>query len=200
MKENVGKTGKRRLLRRTDIPLYIMAAPAVIVLLVFCYLPMAGLIMAFQDYNVVKGILGSELVGLKNFEFLFSTTDAFVITRNTVLYNLAFIVVNLILSVALALMLSELRSRRMAKTFQTIYMVPYFLSWAVVAILVSAFLDRANGFVNQMIRSGGGDGLINWYQRPEIWPFLLVFVNAWKGIGYQTVLYLAVISGISGDY
>ena len=200
MKENVGKTGKRRLLRRTDIPLYIMAAPAVIVLLVFCYLPMAGLIMAFQDYNVVKGILGSELVGLKNFEFLFSTTDAFVITRNTVLYNLAFIVVNLILSVALALMLSELRSRRMAKTFQTIYMVPYFLSWAVVAILVSAFLDRASGFVNQMIRSGGGDGLINWYQRPEIWPFLLVFVNAWKGIGYQTVLYLAVISGISGDY
>ena len=182
MKESAGKSGKRRLLRRADVPLYIMAAPAVIVLLVFCYLPMAGLIMAFQDYNVIKGILGSELVGLKNFEFLFSTTDAFVITRNTVLYNLAFIVVNLILSVALALMLSELRSRRMAKTFQTIYMVPYFLSWAVVAILVSAFLDRANGFVNQMIR------------------FLLVFVNAWKGIGYQTVLYLAVISGISVEY
>ena len=200
MKESAGKSGKRRLLRRADVPLYIMAAPAVIVLLVFCYLPMAGLIMAFQDYNVIKGILGSELVGLKNFEFLFSTTDAFVITRNTVLYNLAFIVVNLILSVALALMLSELRSRRMAKTFQTIYMVPYFLSWAVVAILVSAFLDRANGFVNQMIRAGGGDGLINWYQRPEIWPFLLVFVNAWKGIGYQTVLYLAVISGISVEY
>ena len=102
---------------------------------------------------------------------------------------------------AVALILSEIRSKRSAKVFQTIYMMPFFLSWAVVAILVSAFLDRSNGFVNQILGSAAGESVrINWYQRPEIWPALLVFVNAWKGVGYQTVLYLAVISGISNDY
>ena len=143
---------------------------------------------------------GSDFIGFKNFEFLFTTSDAFIITRNTVLYNLVFIILNMFLAVCFALLLSELRSKRLAKTFQTIYMMPHFLSWAVVAILVSAFLDRSYGFVNQLMMSMGSEGLINWYQRKEIWPWLLVFVNAWKHVGYQTVLYLAVISGISVDY
>lgn len=199
MKEQTGK--KRKRWRKEDIPLYLMSLPAVVTLLVFCYLPMGGLIMAFQNFNVSSGFFKSKFVGFKNFEFLFSTSDAFIITRNTVLYNLVFIVVNLILSVAIALLLSEIRSRRKAKVFQTIYMMPFFLSWAVVSIIVSAFLDRSNGFVNQILGMIAGEQtLINWYQRPEIWPVLLVLVNAWKGVGYQTVLYLAVISGISNDY
>ena len=191
---------KRKIWKKKDIPLYIMAAPSVLTLFIFSYLPMCGLIMAFQNFNITKGIFGSELVGFRNFEFLFYTTDAFVITRNTVLYNLVFIVVNLMVSVTLALMLNELRSRRMAKTLQTIYMMPYFLSWAVVAIVVNAFLDRSNGLVNQILMMLGNGGKVDWYQRPEIWPGLLAFVNAWKGCGYQTVLYLAVISGIPQEY
>ncbi len=191
---------RKRRFQREDLPLYIMATPTLLFLIIFCYIPMVGIVIAFQNFNVTKGIFGSDFVGFQNFEFLFSTTDAFVITRNTVLYNVVFILVNLVISVGLALMLNEIYSRRAAKLLQTVYMMPYFLSWAVVAILATAFLDRSNGFVNQVIRMAGGEGLINWYQRPEIWPGLLIFVNAWKGVGYQTVLYLAVISGISQEY
>ena len=115
-------------------------------------------------------------------------------------YNLVFIVVNLVISISLALMLSSLRSGRYAKTVQTVYMMPYFLSYAVVAIVVNAFLDRDDGLVNAILKLTGEVGKTNWYHQIEVWPPLLVFVNAWKGVGYQTVLYLAVISGISIDY
>ena len=161
---------------------------------------MFGLVMAFQNLNVTKGILASPFVGFKNFQFLFATTDAWVITRNTVCYNLVFIVVNMFLAVTFALLLSELTFRRLAKTLQTVFMLPYFLSWAVVSIILIAFLDRDYGFVNSIIRATGGRGQTDWYAVSGIWPGLLVFINAWKNVGYQTVLYLAVISGISQDY
>ena len=191
---------RKRFFRREDIALYVMALPTIIFLLMFSYAPMFGLIMAFEDFNAAKGIFGSPFVGLKNFEYLFATTDAWIITRNTVCYNLVFMVVNTILAVIMALMLSELTNRMLAKTLQTIYMLPYFLSWTVVAIVVSAFLDREYGVVNKIIQSMGGKGKTDWYKTKDIWPPLLVFIHAWKGVGYNTVLYLAVISGISNDY
>ncbi|MGI6172362.1 MAG: ABC transporter permease [Christensenellales bacterium] len=187
--------GKHKFFRREDLALYIMAAPTVIFLLIFCYAPMLGLVMAFQNYNVTAGIFGSPFCGLANFKYLFSTTDAFIITRNTVCYNLVFIVTNMLLSVLMALMLSELTARRYAKTLQTIYMLPHFLSWAVVSIVLIAFLDKSYGLVNQWLGVS-----VDWYKRKSIWPGLLVFINAWKGVGYSTVLYLAVISGISQEY
>lgn len=190
----------RNILGKEDGTLFLMALPAILYLLIFAYLPMAGLVMAFQDLNISKGVFNSPFVGFKNFEFLFSTTDAWVITRNTVAYNLVFIVVNLAISVTLSLMLSSLRSSKFAKTTQTVFMMPYFLSYAVVAIVVNAFLHRDSGVVNLVLRMMGYPGLTNWYHQTRIWPALLVFVNAWKGCGYQTVLYLAVISGISSDY
>lgn len=191
---------KRKKTLKEDGALFVMALPAVLYLLIFAYLPMAGLVMAFQDLNISKGVFSSPFVGFRNFGFLFSTTDAWVITRNTVAYNLIFIIINLIISVILSLMLSSLRSSRVAKITQTIYMMPYFLSYAVVAIVVNAFLHRDNGVVNSFIRLMGKAGKTNWYHQLKLWPSLLVFVNAWKGCGYQTVLYLAVISGISSDY
>lgn len=193
------KSIKRRF-KREDIPLYIMALPGVMLLVLFSYLPMGGLILAFKKYNVQKGILGSPFNGLDNFKFLFATSDAFIITRNTVLYNIVFIFLNMIIAVVLSLMLSSLRSKRVAKIFQTIYMMPNFLSWAVVAIIVAAFLEGGNGFVNHFMQMMGQEGKVDWYQRISIWPPLLVFINAWKGVGYQAVMYLAVISGISSDY
>ena len=189
-----------RKFKREDIPLYIMALPGVVILILFSYLPMGGLILAFKKYNVQKGIFGSPFNGLDNFKFLFSTSDAFIITRNTVLYNIVFIFLNMIIAVVLSLMLSSLRSKRAAKAFQTIFMMPYFLSWAVVAIIVAAFLERSHGFLNYFLQMFGQEELVDWYQRISIWPPLLVFVNAWKGVGYQAVMYLAVISGISSDY
>jgi putative aldouronate transport system permease protein len=178
-----------------------MALPAVVYLFLFSYLPMAGLVIAFQKYSNRGGIFGSPFVGLNNFRFLFSSTDAWRITRNTVLYNLTFIAVNMVLALALAMMLSELRSRWKAKFIQTIYMMPYFLSWTVINIVVYAFLDRSDGLVNALLMEATGEAIkIDWYQQIRIWPPLLVFLNAWKSGGYQTVLFLAVISSISSDY
>ncbi|WP_300791978.1 ABC transporter permease subunit [uncultured Acetatifactor sp.] len=189
-----------RRFKGEDIPLYIMALPGVALLILFSYLPMGGLVLAFKKYNVQKGIFGSPFNGLDNFKFLFATSDAFIITRNTVLYNIVFIFLNMVIAVILSLMLSSLRSGRLAKAFQTIYMMPYFLSWAVVAIIAAAFLERSNGYVNHILQMFGQEGLVDWYQKISIWPPLLVFINAWKGVGYQAVMYLAVISGISRDY
>lgn len=189
-----------RRFKGEDIPLYIMALPGVALLILFSYLPMGGLVLAFKKYNVQKGIFGSPFNGFDNFKFLFATSDAFIITRNTVLYNIVFIFLNMTLAVVLSLMLSSLRSGRLAKVLQTIYLMPNFLSWAVVAIIVSAFLERSNGYVNHILQMFGQEGLVDWYQKISIWPPLLVFINAWKGVGYQAVMYLAVISGISSDY
>ncbi|MBQ6551172.1 MAG: sugar ABC transporter permease [Lachnospiraceae bacterium] len=194
------KKKKVKLFKKEYIPLFLMALPGFICLLIWRYLPMVGVIISFQNFNVVKGIFGSPFVGFRNFEFLFATTDSFVITRNTVLYNLVFIVVNMLLAVILAMMLSEIRSKNAAKLFQTVYMLPYFLSWAVVAIIANAFLDRSNGVVNHLRGQAGYTNLVDWYQRKSLWPPLIVFVNAWKEVGYRTVLYLAVISGISREY
>jgi putative aldouronate transport system permease protein len=177
-----------------------MSLPAVVYLFIFSYLPMAGLVIAFQKYTNRDGIFGSPFVGLSNFGFLFSSTDAWIITRNTVLYNLAFITVNMLLALTMAIMLSELHSRWKAKAIQTIYMMPYFLSWTVINIVVYAFLARGSGLVNALLVASGGTVKIDWYQQIRIWPPLLVFLNTWKNAGYQTVLFLAVISSISGDY
>ena len=191
---------KKHFINKDDKALYVMALPTVIFLIIFCYTPMVGLVMAFQDYNVSLGMFGSKFVGMANFKYLFTTTDAWIITRNTVCYNLAFMVVNNCLAMTMAMLLSELTARRYAKVLQTVYMLPYFLSWTVVAIVVTAFLDRDKGLVNQIIKAMGGAGKTNWYQQKSLWPLLLVGINAWKGVGYGTVLYLAVISGISHDF
>lgn len=191
---------KKHFIEKDDRALYVMALPTVIFLIIFAYMPMIGLVMAFQDYNVNLGMFGSKFVGFANFKYLFTTTDAWIITRNTVCYNVVFMVVNNCLAMAMAMLLSELTARRYAKVLQTLYMLPYFLSWTVVAIVVTAFLDRDKGLVNQIIKAMGGAGKTNWYQQKALWPFLLVGINAWKGVGYGTVLYLAVISGISHDF
>lgn len=191
---------KRRIFTKENMPLHLMALPVLIYLLLFAYAPMIGLVMAFQDLNIAKGPFSSPFVGFKNFEFLFASSDAWIITRNTVCYNVVFIIVNLVLAITMSLMLSELHSKRYGKTLQTIYMMPYFLSITVVAIIVSSFLSRNYGMVNQVIKMMGGSGKTNWYNQRAFWPPFLVFVNAWKGVGYSTVLYLAVISGISEEY
>ena len=179
--------------------LHVLALPVLIYLLLFSYAPMFGVVLAFEKYSVVKGFFGSEWVGLKNFEFLFATQDAWRITRNTVLYNIAFIIINTTLSVLLALVLNEIYVRFLSKTIQTLLILPYFLSMSVVSIIVYAFIGP-NGVVNSIIRSTGQRAMTNWYTYKPLWPFLLVFVNAWKGVGYTAIVYVASISGISQEY
>lgn len=179
--------------------LYSMALPAVILLIVFNYLPMVGIVMAFQDLDYSKGIFTSPFVGLKNFEFLFASSMIWDITRNTIIYNVAFIIVNTVLSVGLALMINELTNKTFAKVIQTILIMPFFLSTVVLAMIVYAFLAYNYGFANTLLKGLGLDPQ-NWYNMPDFWPGFLIFVNAWRGIGFSSVTYTAVISGISQEY
>ena len=179
--------------------LHLMALPGVAALLVFSYWPKFGVIMACQKFNFKKGFLGSTFIGLKNFEFLFKTTDAWIITRNTVCYNAVMIVLNTTLAVILAMILNEVKSKRLAKYIQTIYMMPHFLSATAVSMVLFCFLSDTNGIVNSMIRSMGGETR-NWYMTKSIWPATLVGVSAWKNIGYSSIVYLATITGISQEY
>lgn len=155
--------------------------------------------MAFQDLDFRKGIFTSPFVGLKNFEFLFSTTDAWIITRNTILYNVAFIVLKTFLSILIALIFNELVNKTLAKVLQTIFIMPHFLSMVVVAMIALAFLEPYNGFVNGVLESLGYDKVF-WYNVKDPWPFLLVFIYLWKNVGYSSILHTATISGISAEY
>ncbi|MBC1211077.1 ABC transporter permease [Listeria booriae] len=181
-----------------------MVLPGVIWFLIFAYLPMFGTVIAFKDYRVdgngfISSLMNSDWVGWDNFKFLFRTDDAFIITRNTVLYNLVFIIVGLLLGVALAIVFNSLVNKRMAKVYQTGMLFPYFLSWVVVSYFLYSFLSEDSGLLNSLIVSFGGDP-ISWYSDPHYWPFILIFMNIWKGMGYGSIVYLAAIAGIDRNY
>ena len=182
-----------------NLPLTIMALPALVVMFLFRYLPMSGLLLAFKRFSVRKGIFGSDWVALQNFEFLFKTSDAWVITRNTILYNALFIMMDLILAVAMAIGLSELLRKRRAKIYQTIFMAPYFLSWVVVSFMAFSLFSVDDGLFNHLLSYFGFAG-VNWYAEPGKWPFILTFFQIWKTVGYSTVMYISTLTGISNDY
>ncbi|WP_376701745.1 ABC transporter permease [Cohnella xylanilytica] len=191
--------GRRRRAARFGM-LYLMMLPTIALVILNNYLPMFGVLIAFKKINYEQGILGSPWVGFENFKFLFATTDAWVITRNTILYNAAFIATNLAVAIAFAIMLNELRSRVLAKFFQSAMFLPYFLSAVVVSYLVFAMLGEENGFVNNVLLKALGIDPISWYAEPNAWPFLLPIINAWKNVGYYSVVYLAAIVGIDEEY
>lgn len=174
--------------------LYLLMLPGLIYLLINNYLPMAGLVIAFKKVNFRTGIWSSPWCGLENFKYLFATKDAWIITRNTILYNLVFIVLGLVVSVALAIFLSEMRSRKMRSVHQGCLLIPYIISYVVVSYLVYAFLG-SNGLINKGILQEMGKNSVNWYLESKYWPFILVFVNTWKNAGYASVIYLATILG-----
>ena len=189
------RTRSRWFFFRKNLPLTIMALPGIILMILFKYLPLSGIVLAFKQYNIRDGIFGSAWNGLKNFEYLFRTKDAWIITRNTLAYNLVFIALDLILAVTMAIILNELHQKRAAKVYQTIFMAPYFLSWVVVSFIAYSLLSVDDGFINRTF------GLeIGWYSEPSVWPFILVVFQIWKTIGYSTVMYLGSIVGISNDY
>ena len=142
---------KKWVAAKRYLPLYFLALPSLLYLLINNYIPMAGVIIAFKNINLKEGILNSPWCGFDNFKYLFATKDAFVITRNTILYNLAFIVFGTIFSITLALLLSELRSKKMSKFYQTVVLFPYLVSMIIVSYLVYAFLSENTGFLNNTI-------------------------------------------------
>jgi putative aldouronate transport system permease protein len=182
--------------RKKGWMLFTMMIPGVVYLLFNNYLPMAGVIIAFKNINYTKGILGSPWVGLKNFEYLFRTTDAFIITRNTLLYNISFIVINLIISITLALLLNEVAHKTLTRFFQSVVLLPYLISMVIVGYLVFAMLSAENGFINHSILPILGMKEIIWYAEPKYWPVILTLVNIWKQGGYLCVIYYAAIIGL----
>ncbi|QHW35618.1 sugar ABC transporter permease (plasmid) [Paenibacillus rhizovicinus] len=177
-----------------------MLLPPVLVFIVNAYLPMVGLLIAFKDINYTDGIFTSPWVGFRNFEYLFTTTDAWRITRNTILYNLLFIFSGLVLSVGIAIALNEIKTRFFPKLYQTIMIMPNFLSMVIVAFVGYAFLSSDSGYINRSILEPLGIPGINWYTEPKYWPFILPFINIWKTVGMNSIIYLAAITSIHAEY
>ena len=177
-------------------PLYLMFLPGAVYLFINSYIPMFGIQIAFRQYNAAKGVFGSPWIGLKNFEFLIKTKDAWIMVRNTLLYNIVFIILGTILAVTTAIILSEIRNKKAKQTYQTIILIPFLISMVIVSYLAFAFLSTSNGFINNTLVKVFGIQKIDWYNTPKYWPFILVIINDWKGLGYNMILYYATILGI----
>ena len=189
---------------RENLIFFLMVLPGAAWLILFFYIPVLGNVVAFKDYHItgegfIDSVMKSKWVGFDNFKFLFSSKDAYIITRNTVLYNLAFIFLGLIVSVGIAIIFSEMRSKRLVKVFQTSMLFPYFLSWVIISFFTDAFLNVDKGLINHILTSLGMKG-INFYTEVAIWPALLLFLGIWKGFGYSSVMYYATIMGIDPTF
>lgn len=198
--ENQISVKKKALKLKKYMPLMLMTLPGILYLIINNYLPMFGIVIAFKDVNFSKGILGSEWIGFKNFEYLFKTSDAFIITRNTILYNTAFIIINLIVAVGIAILLNEIRNRFLSRFYQSIILLPYLISMVIVSYLVFALLSAETGFMNKTILPMLGLNEISWYTESQYWPFILIVINVWKSAGFLCVVYLAAIIGIDQEY
>lgn len=183
---------------RDNMSLLVLALPAIIYFIVFCYLPMIGVVLAFKDYNYAGGILGSPWNGLKNFEFFFKSQDAWRITRNTLLYSGTFILLSAVASVTIALLLYEIRSKLALKFFQTSMILPRFLSWVIVSYMVYTLLNPSLGIANQILKSFGLEAA-NWYSDPKYWPFILTIVHIWKVVGLDCIFYYSALLGIDQE-
>lgn len=194
------KPGMNKMRLKRILPFYIMVLPGFLYLLINNYIPMFGITIAFKKLNFRKGIFGSEWCGFDNFKFLFATKDAWNITRNTILYNVAFFIIGTIVAVTLAILLNEVKNKFASKSYQTLILLPYLMSWVVVSYLAYAFLSAETGFINKSILGPLGIQSVNWYQEKGYWPYILVLVNTWKVVGYSMIIYLSSVVGISQDY
>lgn len=182
------------------LPITLMALPGVLYLLINNYLPMFGLIIAFKDVNFSKGILASDWIGFKNFEYLFKTQDAYIITRNTILYNGAFILLTTATAIAVAILLNEVKNKVMSRFYQSVILLPFLISMVIVSYLVYAVLSMDTGLLNKVILPKLGMQEIAWYMEEKYWPLILTVVHIWKNIGFSCVIYLASIIGIDQEY
>lgn len=181
-------------------PFLLFALPGAIWMIFFFYIPVFANVVAFKEFQFspdgfLASLAQSKWVGFQNFKFLFTSDAAWLITKNTLLYNLGFITLNLIISVFFAIVMSELRHKRLVKVYQTSMLLPYFLSWVIIGYFVMAFLNPDKGLLNTMLHTN-----INWYAEPKYWPFILLFIGTWKGIGYNSILYFATVMGIDPTY
>lgn len=195
MKNNL-VTFKRELVRKRM--LFLMILPTIVFFIIFSYVPMPGAYVAFVDYKMRKGIFGSQFVGFKNFEFLVKTGDLWRITKNTLLYNLAFMFIGHFTQVTLAIMISELKCKWFKKLSQSVILLPYFISMVIVGFFAYNLFNYNYGFINGVITSLGFDRH-DFYSDQGIWKYIIVAFNVWSGTGYGMIVYLASITGIDSE-
>lgn len=175
-----------------------LALPTIILLGIFSYWPMFGIILAFKDYKIPDGIWGSKWNGFKNFEFFLKSQDAWRVTRNTLGLNFLFIFVGIICGVIFALLMFEVKKSIHVKVYQTVSILPNFLSWIAVSYIVYALLDPRKGIINQIINAFGGEG-IPWYSEPVYWPVILLITNTWHSVGIGSIMYYAALMGVDNE-
>jgi putative aldouronate transport system permease protein len=178
--------------------LFLMLLPTLLYFIIFHYIPMPGAYVAFVDYSLKKGIFGSQFIGLKNFEFLVKTGALWSITRNTLLYNLAFLAIGNMVQIILAVMLSEIGSKWFKKISQSIILLPYFISMVIVGFFAYNLFNYSHGFINSLLHSLGMEGH-DFYSDQGIWKYIIVAFKVWSGTGYGMIVYLASITGISTE-
>ena len=200
MKKAEVKKEKKKNVLKEYWPLYLMMLPALLYLLINNYIPMAGMVIAFKKLNFAKGIWASPWAGLKNFKFLFASRDAWVITRNTLLYNVAFILVNMVVGIAIAILITEVRNTKLKKVYQSAILLPFLMSMVILSYIVYALLSAENGLVNNSILPLFHIDPIQWYQKPKYWPAILIIANCWKGVGYGCLIYIASLIGIDPSF
>ncbi len=198
----MSKSKKNKFNLKHWLPFYLMFLPGFAYLLINNYIPMYGLQLAFKQFSYTKGINGSPWIGLKNFRFLFASNDAFIMIRNTLLYNILWIFVGMVLGVTVAILFNEILNKTVKKFYQTAILLPYLMSMVVVAYLAYAFLASDTGLINNAIIKGlmGKAEGISWYGESKYWPFILTFVQQWKQIGFGMLLYLSSLLGIDNSY
>ena len=174
--------------------LYLLALPAIAYTFIFSYLTLPYIVIAFEKFNYKTGIM-SPFVGLKNFEYFFKSSWAWTVTRNTLVINILFLLVGTVCAVLLAIVLNEVKAKKFLKASQSMMLFPYFISWVIVSYMLQGILGTDTGLINNMIVAGGGSR-INFYSTPSYWYPILLLLNIWKNTGYNTIVYLAAITGI----
>ena len=197
---NTKTSGSKQFFKdfKQNIPLTLLALPSIIFIFIFNYIPLYGLVLPFKNFNVVDGIIKSPWCGLKNFDFLVKSDTIFKAIRNTVLYNAAFIVIGTAVAIVIALFLYEL-GRKSVKTYQTMLLIPYFMSWVVVAYILNVLLDMKSGVLNSILKMCGKEEIL-WYNEGKYWPAILIVVQVWKNMGYNAIVYFAALMGIDASY
>lgn len=179
-------------------PLFVMILPAVVLTVVMAYLPMSGLVLAFKNYRFDLGVFGSDWNGIENFRYLFESGTGWLITKNTIVYNLVNLITSQLLAILIAIFISEINKKFFKKISQSLIFLPYFISWVIVGTFVFAIFNYETGLLNSIIKALGGDP-VNVYEMPGIWPVIIACFNSWKWCGYNSVIYIAAIVGVDAE-
>lgn len=184
---------------RDDAQLFSLCIIPMLLIFVFSYVPMGGIIIAFKEYRFDEGIFGSPWVGLTNFKFFLHSNDFIKITWNTLSLNFVFIIMGIIAAVAVALLLFELKSRLSTKVYQTVLLTPHFMSWVVVGYMAYALLNPSYGLLNAWLKTVGLEA-VDWYSKPNAWPVILTIASIWKHVGMDSIVYYAALMGLDSSY